>query len=213
MIVETFAVGMLGCNVTIVGDELTREAIVVDGGDGVPEVLARLQRLGLRARYLVHTHAHFDHIADVGGLREHTQALALLHPADIPIYHQQPMLARMFGLPAMPPIVDLDGDLADGDRIAVGTVRLEVLHTPGHTPGSVSFAVVDGTDTTQLLTGDPLFAGAIGRWDLGGTSMEDIVASIHRKLMDYPDATAVVPGHGPFTTIGTERRSNPYLKR
>ena len=213
MIVETFAVGMLGCNATIVGDELTREAIVVDGGDGVPEVLTRLQQLGLRARYLVHTHAHFDHIADVGGLRERTQALALLHPADIPIYHQQPMLARMFGLPEMPPIVELDGDLADGDRIAIGNVRLEVLHTPGHTPGSVCFAVSNGTASSQLLTGDTLFAGAIGRWDLGGTSMEDIVASIHRKLMDYPDATTVVPGHGPFTTIGTERRSNPYLQR
>jgi glyoxylase-like metal-dependent hydrolase (beta-lactamase superfamily II) len=211
MIVETFAVGMLSCNATIVGDEVTREAIVVDGGDGVPDVLARLQQLGLRARYLVHTHAHFDHIADVGGLRERTNARALLHPADLPIYHQQPMLARMFGLPEMPPIVELDGDLADGDRIAVGDVRLEVLHTPGHTPGSVCFAVTHGTGPVQLLTGDTLFAGAIGRWDLGGTSMEDIVNSIHRKLMDFPDATTVVPGHGSFTTIGTERRSNPYL--
>src|SRR5271155_1188768 len=104
MIFETFSIGMLNCNATIVGDEVTREAIVVDGGDGVPDVLARLEKLGLRARYLVHTHAHFDHIADVGALREHTNARALLHPADIPIYHQQPNLARMFGLPEMPPI-------------------------------------------------------------------------------------------------------------
>jgi hydroxyacylglutathione hydrolase len=212
VILETFAVGQLGCNATIVGDETTHEAIVVDGGDGVSEVLARLETLGLNARYLVHTHAHFDHIADVGGLREHTHARALLHPADIPIYHQQPMLARMFGLPEMPPIVKLDGDLADGDRIAIGAVRLEVLHTPGHTPGSVCFAISNGAESTHLLTGDTLFAGAIGRWDLGGTSMGDIVASIHRKLMDYPDVTTVVPGHGPFTTIGTERRSNPYLR-
>jgi glyoxylase-like metal-dependent hydrolase (beta-lactamase superfamily II) len=107
----------------------------------------------------------------------------------------------------------LDGDLADGDRLAVGSLRIEVLHTPGHTPGSVCFAVGSESHTTHLLTGDTLFAGSIGRWDLGGTSMEDIVASIHRKLMDYPDATPVVPGHGAHTTIGIERSSNPYLVR
>jgi glyoxylase-like metal-dependent hydrolase (beta-lactamase superfamily II) len=89
-------------------------------------------------------------------------------------------------------------------------LRFEVLHTPGHTPGSVCFAVSDG-DSTRLLTGDTLFAGSIGRWDLGGTSMEDIVQSIKTKLLTYADATPVVPGHGPFTTIGVERRSNPYL--
>lgn len=211
MIFETFAVGLLGCNCTVIADELTHEAIVVDGGDGVPEVLARLKQLSLRARYLVHTHAHFDHIADVGGLRERTRAAALLHPADLPIYHDQPRVARMFGLPGVPHIVTLDGDLADGDRLSVGSVSLDVLHTPGHTPGSVCFAVSDST-STRLLTGDTLFAGAIGRWDLGGTSMQDIVDSIHRKLMDYPDPTPVVPGHGAFTTIGAERVSNPYLR-
>lgn len=211
MICETFPVGMLGCNATILGDERSHEAIVVDGGDGVPEVMARLKHHGLHARYLIHTHAHFDHIADVGGLRERTRAQALLHPADLPIYHQQPALARMFGLPPIPPCVELDGDLLDGDRIAVGGVSLEVLHTPGHTPGSVCFALADGT-STRLLTGDTLFAGAIGRWDIGGTSMEDIVASIHRKLMDYPDTTPVIPGHGAFTTIGSERAGNPFLQ-
>lgn len=211
MIFETFAVGMLACNCTIVADATTREAIVIDGGDGVAEVMERLERMGLRAKYLIHTHAHFDHIADVGGLRERTHAEALLHPADLPIYHEQPALARMFGLPEMPPVVDLDGDLADGDRFTIGSVNFDVLHTPGHTPGSVCFAVRDDTDL-RLITGDTLFAGAIGRWDLGGTSMQDIVDSIHRKLMDYPDPTPVVPGHGAFTTIGTERLSNPYLQ-
>lgn len=211
MIFETFPVGLLACNCTIVADETTHEAIVIDGGDGVEEVVERLRRRGLRAKYLIHTHAHFDHIADVGGLRERTNARALLHPADLPIYHQQPNLARMFGLPEMPPVVELDGDLSDGDRIALGNVNFEVLHTPGHTPGSVCFSVSDPHET-RLVTGDTLFAGAIGRWDLGGTSMQDIVDSIHRKLMDYPDATPVIPGHGAFTTIGTERSSNPYLR-
>ena len=107
--------------------------------------------------------------------------------------------------------MSLDGDLHDGDVLQAGAVRLEVLHTPGHTPGSVSFALRGDAETT-LLTGDTLFAGSIGRWDLGGTSMEDIVASIQTKLMDFSDATTVVPGHGPFTTIGIERRSNPYLR-
>lgn len=211
MIVETFPVGLLACNATIVGDEETRDAIVVDGGDGVDDVLKRLKQLGLRARYLVHTHAHFDHIADVGRLREATRALALLHHDDLPIYHDQPRLVKLFGLPSIPDVVALDGDLEDGFRISIGKVTCDVLHTPGHTPGCVCFAV-EGGGATRLLTGDTLFAGAIGRWDLGGTSMEDIVASIHRKLMDYPDATPVVPGHGSFTTIGDERATNPYLQ-
>ena len=202
---------MLACNATIVGDETTREAIVVDGGDGVDDVLQRLKALGLRAKYLVHTHAHFDHIADVGRLRDNTRAIALLHHADLPIYHDQARLVKLFGLPPLPPVVKLDGDLPDGERITIGAVTCEVLHTPGHTPGSVCFAIANGGNTT-LLTGDTLFAGGIGRWDLGGTSMEDIVASIQRKLMDYPDATPVVPGHGAFSTIGEERVSNPYLR-
>jgi glyoxylase-like metal-dependent hydrolase (beta-lactamase superfamily II) len=210
MIIETFPVGRLGCNATIIGDETTREAIVVDGGDGVADVMERLKQLQLRANYLVHTHAHFDHIADVGNLREQTRASALLHPADLPLYRDQPRLVKLFGLPDIPAPVELDGDLRDGDRITVGSVTLDVLHTPGHTPGSVCFAVGERHVET-LLTGDTLFAGAIGRWDLGGTSMEDIVASIHRKLMDFPDATRVVPGHGAFTTIGRERTANPYL--
>jgi hydroxyacylglutathione hydrolase len=212
MIFETLCVGMLACNATVIGDEKTREAIVVDGGDGVDEVVARLQKLDLRAKYLIHTHAHFDHIAEVGRLREHTQAAALLHPADLPIYHDQPRLMRLFGLEPLPRIVDLDGDLSDGERLAVGGVTCEVLHTPGHTPGSVCFAIDERSSSTRLLTGDTLFAGAIGRWDLGGTSMEDIVSSIRRKLLCFPDETQVVPGHGMFTTIGNERSSNPYLR-
>jgi glyoxylase-like metal-dependent hydrolase (beta-lactamase superfamily II) len=211
MIVETFPVGLLACNATIVGDEETREAIVVDGGDGVDDVLARLKQLGLRARYLIHTHAHFDHIADVGRLRESTRALALLHHDDLPLYRDQPRLVKLFGLPSIPPVVDLDGDLEDGYRMTIGKVTCDVLHTPGHTPGSVCFAI-ESAGTMRLLTGDTLFAGAIGRWDLGGTSMEDIVASIQRKLMDFPDATPVVPGHGSFTTIGQERATNPFLQ-
>jgi glyoxylase-like metal-dependent hydrolase (beta-lactamase superfamily II) len=210
MIAETFAVGPLACNCTILADETSREAIVVDGGDGADEVLERLKRHGLRARFLIHTHAHIDHIGDLGRLREATGADGLLHPADLPLYRTLALQARWIGLPSAPPVVALDGDLHDGDEIAVGSLRCRVLHTPGHTPGSVCFEVA-GDGSSALLTGDTLFAGSIGRWDLGGTSMEDIVRSIHTKLLGYDDATPVVPGHGPFTTIGTERRSNPYL--
>ena len=210
MIFETFPVGMLACNCTIIGDERTREAIVVDGGDGVPVVMAQLKRLSLHAKYLIHTHAHFDHIADVGGLRDQTRAQALLHGADLMIYHDQPRLVKLFGLPPMPDPVQLDGDLADGDRLTIGSTDVTVLHTPGHTPGSVCFHVNNEIET-KLITGDTLFAGGIGRWDLGGTSMEDIVHSIHHKLMDFPDETPVIPGHGAFTTIGIERETNPYL--
>lgn len=209
--VETFAVGLLGCNCTIVSDEKTGECIVVDGGDGVDEVVRRLASRNRHAKYLVHTHAHVDHIGDLGALRTRAGGVALLHPADLPLYHSLEMQARWIGLRDTPPVVALDGDLQDGDVIQAGSVRMNVLHTPGHTPGSVCFTVGDEKVIT-IFSGDTLFAGSIGRWDLGGTSMEDIVTSIRRKLLDFPDATAVVPGHGPFTTIGIERMTNPYLR-
>ena len=210
MLAQTFAVGPLACNCTVLADETSGEAIVVDGGDGVDEVVALLKRNGWRAKLLVHTHAHIDHIGDLGKLRDLTGARGLLHPADLPLYQTLAWQARWLGLDGAAPIGPLDGELRDGDVIEVGAIRFRVLHTPGHTPGSVCFAVEEN-DSTRLLTGDTLFAGAIGRWDLGGTSMEDIVHSIQTKLMEYDDATPVVPGHGPFTTIGTERRFNPYL--
>ncbi len=210
MIVETFRVGPLECNCTIVGDETSRDAIVVDGGDGVDEVVARLDRLGLKAKLLVHTHAHIDHIFDLGRLRELTGAPGLLHPDDVPLYQTLPIQARWIGLSHAPPVVAIDADLRDGDVLRAGDLRLDVLHTPGHTPGSCCFAIASDAGAT-LLTGDTLFAGSIGRWDLGGTSMEDIVRSIHGKLMPYPDATPCIPGHGPFTTVGIERETNPYL--
>jgi hydroxyacylglutathione hydrolase len=210
LIAQTFPVGPLACNCTILADETTRDAIVVDGGDGVDQVIARLRTNGWRAKLLVHTHAHIDHIGDLGRLRELTGAAGLLHPADLPLYRTLPMQSLWLGLAQAPAVVALDGELHEGDLLETGSVRCRVLHTPGHTPGSVCFEIT-GDGTTTLLTGDTLFAGSIGRWDLGGTSMEDIVHSIRTKLLPYDDATPVVPGHGPFTTIGTERTSNPYL--
>jgi len=171
--------------------------------------------LGLRATLLVHTHAHIEHIGDLGRLRELTGARGLLHAGDLPLYQTLEMQAGWLGIARAPLVVPLDGELRDGERIAAGRLQLDVLHTPGHTPGSVCFAVAgNGQDDppVTLLTGDTLFAGSIGRWDLGGTSMDDIVTSIRTKLFGYDDVTPVVPGHGPATTIGIERRSNPYLR-
>jgi glyoxylase-like metal-dependent hydrolase (beta-lactamase superfamily II) len=210
MVVEHLAVGALGCNCTIVADQAGGEAIVVDGGDEVDRIMARLKALGVRATYLVHTHAHVDHIGALGDLRERTGARGLLHPADLPLYATLREQARWLGM-RPPAIVTLDGDLRDGDVISAGSAKLEVLHTPGHTPGSVSFALAGPKQTTMLLTGDTLFRGAVGRWDIGGTSLEDIVTSIRTKLLAYDDATVVVPGHGPSTTIGRERTENPFL--
>jgi glyoxylase-like metal-dependent hydrolase (beta-lactamase superfamily II) len=209
VIVETFPVGMLGCNCTILGDPGAGEAIVIDGGDDVDAIAARLSRHGLRPRYLVHTHAHFDHIGALGPLRERCGGAGLLHPADRPLYAALADQARWAGLGRIEP-VPLDGDLADGDELTAGAVRLRAIHTPGHTPGSTSFALEHDGSTT-IFAGDTLFRGSVGRWDLGGTSLEDIVASIRTKLFAYPDETAVVCGHGPSTTVGTERTTNPYL--
>lgn len=211
MTVEHLSVGPLACNCTIVADQEAGEAIVVDGGDEVERIMARLKALGVRASYLVHTHAHVDHIGALGELRERTGAQGLLHPEDLPLYATLREQARWLGM-RPPAVVSLDGDLRDGDVVAAGGAKLEVLHTPGHTPGSVSFALSPTGGATTLLTGDTLFRGAVGRWDIGGTSLEDIVASIRAKLFPYDDATVVIPGHGPSTTIGRERAENPFLQ-
>jgi hydroxyacylglutathione hydrolase len=207
--IEHLTVGALACTCTIIADTESGQAVVVDGGAEAERIAARLHTLNVRAMHLVHTHAHIDHIGALGELRDHTGARGLLHPADLPLYASLAQQARWLGS-APPRIVKLDGDLHDGDQITVGAAKLEVLHTPGHTPGSVSFALETG-ERTLLLTGDTLFAGSVGRWDLGGTSLEDIVRSIHERLLPFPDATLVVPGHGPATTIGNERTANPYL--
>ncbi len=202
---------MLQCNCTIVGDEATGEAIVVDGGDDVDEIVARLERHKLRAKYLLHTHAHFDHIGAFADLRDRAGGEGMLHPGDLPLYEALPQQSRWVGLVSKAPrVVRLDGDLRDGDVLRAGSLTVTAHHTPGHTPGSTSFSLAT-SQGTRLLTGDTLFRGGVGRWDLGGTSLEDIVQSIREKLLVFADDSVVVPGHGPATTIGIERATNPYL--
>jgi glyoxylase-like metal-dependent hydrolase (beta-lactamase superfamily II) len=209
LIVEHLTVGPLACTCTILADAESGEAIVVDGGAEAERIAQRLDELGVRATHLIHSHAHIDHIGALGDLHERTGARGLLHPGDLPLYNALAEQARWLGVDT-PRVIAIDGDLRDGDRLRVGEFEVDVLHTPGHTPGSSCFAVKTATGTT-VLSGDTLFAGSVGRWDLGGTSLADIVASIRAKLLDYPDDTVVVPGHGPLTTIGRERRENPYL--
>jgi glyoxylase-like metal-dependent hydrolase (beta-lactamase superfamily II) len=210
VIVETFPVGMLACNCTILGDPASGEAIVIDGGAEVDTIARRLARHGLRPRYLVHTHAHFDHIGALGPLRERCGGAGLLHHADRPLYATLAQQARWVGFGEALQPVALDGDVSDGDELRAGALCLRAIHTPGHTPGSTSFALEVAGETT-LFSGDTLFRGGVGRWDLGGTSLEDIVASIRTKLFVYPDGARVICGHGPATTIGTERATNPFL--
>ncbi len=209
MIVEHLTVGPLGCTCTILGDAASGAAIVIDGGDDVDLIAERLDAHGLKPTALVHTHAHIDHIGALGELRDRCGGAGLLHPADLPLYETLALQAQFLGLPVSPPIVTIDGDLRDGETLRAGALRLEVIHTPGHTPGSTSFAI-EANGETVLFTGDTLFRQSVGRVDIGGTTMEELVDSIRAKLFAYADDTVVIPGHGPATTIGHERRTNPY---
>jgi glyoxylase-like metal-dependent hydrolase (beta-lactamase superfamily II) len=184
---------------------------VVDGGDDVEQIVELLQQRGLRATQLVHTHAHFDHIGALADLHDRTGGRGWLHPGDLPLYAALNEQARWVGLPPTElRTIPIDAELRDGDVVRVGDIALTVLHTPGHTPGSTSFAF-DVGGATRILSGDTLFRGGVGRWDLGGTSLEDIVYSIRDKIFAYADDAIVIPGHGPATTVGVERSTNPYL--
>jgi hydroxyacylglutathione hydrolase len=210
MIVEHFPVGMLLCNCVILGDEKTKRAIVVDPGDDVGRIEAALAKHGLTVSAIVATHAHIDHVGGLADLKRITGAKTMLHEADLELYRELAMQAQWLGV-ATPPVTSIDAFLTDGGRVEFGGSGVDVLHTPGHSPGSVTFV---GPGTTPLiLTGDTLFAGSIGRTDLWGGSYETIIASIRSQLLTMPDECAVICGHGPMTTIGRERVENPFLTR
>ena len=208
MIVEQFPVGPLQCNCIILGDETSKDAIVIDPGDEGDRIFAALQRHGLTVRAVVATHAHIDHVGALANLKKLTGAAAMIHEADVPLYEHLAEQAQWIGVP-VPEVTTLDRYLRDGDRLAIGTRALDVLHTPGHSPGSLSFVLDDASPL--VFAGDTLFAGSIGRTDLWGGSFPEIIESIRRKLLTLPDEAVVLPGHGPRTTIGTERETNPFL--
>lgn len=207
MIHEILPVGLLQCNCSVIGDEASREAIVIDPGDQIEDVLAVVGKHGLQVKQIVITHAHIDHVGGAMKLRRLTGAPILLNQNDSTLLKMLDVQAAWIGV-APPEAVQIDQDLADGDIVRAGGLSASVLHTPGHTEGSVCLYF---PAESKLIAGDTLFAGSIGRTDLPGGSFEKILRSLHQRVLALPDDTVVIPGHGPGTTIGEERESNPFL--
>ena len=209
MILETFPVGPLECNCTILGDEEAGEAIVIDPGDEVGRIHRRLTQLGLKLKQILVTHAHIDHVGGALRLKLLTGAPILLNENDLPLLKMMAMQAGWLGV-ATPETAPPDASLDDGQRVGLERYPAQVLHTPGHTQGSVCLHFAP---LKMVIAGDTLFAGSIGRTDLPGGNSQQIIDSIESRLLALPDETKVLPGHGPATTIGRERRSNPFLKK
>ena len=206
-IVETFPVGPLQCNCTILADPVSREAVVIDPGDEPERILRVLESMQLTPVALLHTHAHLDHITASRAVKEATGAPIRLHPDDRPLYDALPEQAAFFGFRAEEPLPP-DAPLADGEIVRFGPHRLRAIHTPGHTPGSTCF-LLEG-DTPTLFSGDTLFRRSIGRTDLWGGDQDKILESIRGRLFALDGGTPVVCGHGPGTTIAEEKRLNPF---
>jgi glyoxylase-like metal-dependent hydrolase (beta-lactamase superfamily II) len=216
MIYIKLPVGLLQCNCCIIGDPKTREAIVIDPGDEVVRILDLIGRYKLNVKAIISTHAHIDHVGGLARLYQYTAAPVMMHSDDLPLYHGMEAQAAFLGLRS-PEVVEVHQLLKEGDVLQWGGFQANVIHTPGHTPGSVSLYLPgDGENSAltqaQLFAGDTLFAGGIGRTDLWGGSYDQIINSLKEKLLQLPDTTAVHPGHGASTTIGHERETNPFLK-
>jgi hydroxyacylglutathione hydrolase len=235
LIHEVIPVGSLQCNCSILGDAATREAIVVDPGDDVARILEILRKHDLKVRAIVSTHTHIDHVGGLAALHKATGAPVLIHEKDLELYKHLDLQSQFLGMPT-PAMAKIDEFVKEGDTLRWGGFAARVLHTPGHTPGSISLVVEPGpipestlrhpatsrrgreTEETasngvsRLLAGDTLFQGSIGRTDLWGGSYPQIICSIQEKLLLLPDDLAVYPGHGPETTIGEERANNPFLR-
>ena len=208
MILETFPVGPLQCNCTILGDEQAGEAIVIDPGDEIGRIQRRLVELGLKLKQILVTHAHIDHVGGALKLKRLTGAPILFNQNDLPQIEIMEEQAGWLGI-AMPETAPPDESLADGEIVGLASLPAQVIHTPGHTQGSVCLHFAP---LKLLVAGDTLFAGSIGRTDLPGGNYGQIIDSIQTRLLGLPDETKVLPGHGPATTIGVERRKNPFLR-
>lgn len=209
MIHETLPVGPLQCNCSIVGDETTHEAIVIDPGDDIADILALITKHNLRVKQIVITHAHIDHVGGAMKLRAATGAPILLNQNDSALLKMIDIQASWLGMES-PGKVEIDHSVGESDKVQAGSLVAEVLHTPGHTEGSICLYF---PLEKKLIAGDTLFAGSIGRTDLPGGSFDKIIRSLHEKVLMLPDETIVVPGHGPLTSIGEERESNPFLQK
>lgn len=209
MIHEILPVGPLQCNCSVIGDETTHEAMVIDPGDDIADILALIQKHNLQVERIVITHAHIDHVGGAMKLRAATGAPILLNHNDYTLLKMLDLQAAWIGMES-PGKVEIDHSLGESDRVEAGALLANVMHTPGHTEGSICLYF---PAQKKLIAGDTLFAGSIGRTDLPGGSFDKIISSLQEKLLTLPDETIVVPGHGPLTTIGAERDSNPFLRK
>jgi hydroxyacylglutathione hydrolase len=236
-IYEIIPVGMLACNCSILGDAETHEAIVIDPGDEVERIQEILGRHHLRVRLIVSTHTHIDHVGGLARLHEASGAPVMFHHDDLQMYQHLEAQAKWLGV-RPPPVTEVTNFVKEGDALECGAWKLQVMHTPGHSQGSISLYAPGEADALTahassarkppgtsapgaerggevapvLFAGDTLFAGSIGRTDLWGGSLDEIMQSLKGKLLALPDDTVVIPGHGPTTTIGEERETNPFLR-
>ena len=209
MIHKIFPVGPLQCNCSVIGDEKTHEAMVIDPGDQIEGILEILRQEKLTLKQIVITHAHIDHVGGAMKLKAATGAPILMNQNDYALLKMLDMQAAWIGM-RPPGDVQVDETISQGRVLKIGEISSSVIHTPGHTEGSI--CVYFPTEK-KLIAGDTLFAGSIGRTDLPGGSMDKIMRSIHTQVLALPDDTEVVPGHGPVTSIGEERETNPFLQK
>ena len=207
MIHEILAVGPLQCNCSIFGDEASGEAMVVDPGDEIERIQEILHRRNLKVKAIVITHAHIDHIGGAQKLKKATGAPIYMNTQDQMLQQMLPAQAAWLGVKT-PEAAQIDSNATDGDTLLIGAAEFHVLHTPGHTQGSISLYA---PGEKKLVAGDTLFRDSIGRTDLPGGDGKQIIRSIHDKLMPLPEETVVIPGHGELTTIGREKEENPFL--
>ncbi len=208
MIHEILPVGILQCNCSIFGDEQSHEAVVIDPGDEIEKILAILAKHQLKVKAIIITHAHIDHIGGAQKLKAATGAPVYMNANDQALSEHLDIQAAWLGM-ATPERAKIDVDAREGEKVTLGPAEFQVLHTPGHTQGSISLWI---PAENKLVAGDTLFLDSIGRTDLPGGDYEQILRSIHDKLLPLDDTTAVIPGHGPNTTIGRERARNPFLQ-
>jgi glyoxylase-like metal-dependent hydrolase (beta-lactamase superfamily II) len=209
MIHKIFPVGPLQCNCSVIGDEKTHEAMVIDPGDQIEGILDILRQEKLTLKQIVITHAHIDHVGGAMKLKATTSAPILMNQNDYALLKMLDMQAAWIGM-RPPGDVQVDETISQGRVLKIGEISSNVIHTPGHTEGSIC---VYFPEEKKLIAGDTLFAGSIGRADLPGGSMDKIMRSLHTQVLALPDETEVVPGHGPVTTIGEERETNPFLQK
>jgi len=205
LIIKDLVVGPLMANCFIFGCKKTREAVVIDPGGDADKILLSLADSELEVKYIINTHGHFDHVCGNGKMKDATGADILIHPLDAPMLGMLSSNAAVFGISVenSPPC---DQTIEEGETISFGNISLKVIHTPGHTPGGISL-YTDGI----VFVGDTLFAGSIGRTDFPGGDYDTLISSIKTKLFDMEDDMRVLSGHGPETSIGSEKRFNPFV--